>query len=82
MIENIYTIYVGHYGWTNESKSDNKKLNNLGFNGYLFNIGEYYSLKVHVCYKENEANKIVELLKEHGLDAFLQVKKLKKELED
>lgn len=42
----MYSVYVGHYKTPSESKKDLIKLNKLGYKGFLFSRGDYYSLKV------------------------------------
>lgn len=74
MPDKIYNIYIGKFENTSESKKTLKLLNSFGIKGYLFNLGDYYSLKVYTCYNENSANYALDVYKSKGLDAFIEVK--------
>ena len=51
----IYSVFVGKYSSSSESKNDLKKLNAIGMKGYLFIKGDFYSLKVYSTLNSDEA---------------------------
>lgn len=78
MIDKIYTVYVGHYKTTSDSKNDLKRINELGYKAYLFNIGECFSLKVYTCYNAEQALYAENIFKKRNFDAFTEIKDIKK----
>lgn len=77
MPTHIYTVYIGHYKLPSEFKKDLRRMNDLGFNGYLFNLGDFYSIKAFTSYKEEQAKYAEGVLKKHNFDVFLEVKEIK-----
>lgn len=43
----MYSLYVGQFKSPSASKDCLKKLNNLGYKGFLFSRGTHYALKVY-----------------------------------
>lgn len=74
MVNKIYNVYVGHYNSASECKKDLKKLNSLNFKGYVFCLGDFYSLKVYTCYHEEQAKYAENIFKKHNLDVFIDSK--------
>lgn len=68
---NFISVYVGKYENTSISKKDLKKLNELGLKGYLYSLGDYYSIKV-ASFPDNErALKLKEVLEKKGFISFI-----------
>lgn len=67
---NFISVYVGKYESPAISKKDVKKLNELGLKGYVFSLGDFYSLKVASYPNLDSALKLEEQLKIRGFDAF------------
>lgn len=61
----IYSVYVGHYDNANVSKSDLKKLNDLGLKGYIFSRGDHYALKVFSSLDRQKAIEFQKLMIMH-----------------
>lgn len=66
------SVYVGKYASPAISKKDIKKLNELGLRGYIFGMGDYYSIKVASYPNLDAALKLEEQLKLRGFEAFHQ----------
>lgn len=68
----MFSVYVGKYDSPKVQKSDLKKLNELGLVGYMFSLGEYYSLKVGTFPHEMNALQLLKALRERGFEAFIE----------
>lgn len=66
-----WSVYVGRYKNTADSKKDNKNLLDIGYKGYLFSCGEYFSLKVFTSATEDKAKYTKLFLEKKGFDAYL-----------
>lgn len=68
----FYSIYVGRCENQKDLKPIQKKLNTLGLRGYVFSLGDCYSLKVAGYPDKVKAESFCVLLKSKGFDAFIQ----------
>lgn len=68
---NFYSVYVGKYDSPNVSKKDVKKLNELGMRGYLFSMGDHFSIKVATYPNQMVAENLVGILKQKGFEAYI-----------
>jgi len=68
----IYSVYVGQYEKSSDSKDDLKKLNNLGYKGYLFSMNNFYTLKVFSSVRKEMAAAIYKLMIKNGFSSFIQ----------
>lgn len=69
----IYSVFVGKYSSSSESKNDLKKLNAIGMKGYLFIKGDFYSLKVYSTLNADEAKSVEDALSKKGFVAYQEV---------
>lgn len=69
---NFISVYVGKFDTPSASRKDVKKLNDLGLRGYIFSLGDYYSVKVASYPNLDQALKLEEQLKLRGFQAFHQ----------
>lgn len=67
----FYNVYVGKYNSVSISKKDIKKLNDLGLRGYLFSMGEYYSIKVSGFIHQIQAENLRKILEQKGFEAYI-----------
>ena len=68
----MYSVYVGQYEKSSDSKNDLKKLNSLGYKGYLFSMNKFYTLKVFTSPRKEMADAILGIMVKNGFSAFLQ----------
>ena len=69
----MYSVFVGRYNHPAESKKDQKKLEELGINAYLFHLDNIYSLKTYSYSSEEKAARMETLLKiKHFRNVFIK----------
>lgn len=73
----IYSVFVGKYSTPSVSKSDLRKLNELGLKGYLFVKNDFYTLKVHSTVNQSQAEFLRNKLTQQGFTSFIEEEKLK-----
>lgn len=67
----IYSTCVGHFKEPSESTKVLRKLNSTGYKGFLFSMGDYYTLKVMTTPDPSKAANLQMLLTEKGFDSFV-----------
>lgn len=67
----IYNTCVGHFKEPSKATKVLKKLNKLGYKGFLFSMGDFYTLKVKMTPDPGKAATEQMLLSEKGFDAFV-----------
>jgi hypothetical protein len=74
----IYSVFIGKYKIPKIPKSDLKKLNSLGYSGYLFSRNDYYSVKVTSTPKKELADAVAVKFRKLGflveIDCFTNEK--------
>ena len=58
----IYSVCVGKFKETSEANKELKKINAAGYKGFLFSMGDFYTLKVVMTpflEKAEEANRVL-----------------------
>ena len=68
----VYSVCVGHFKETSEANKELKKLNAAGYKGFLFNIGDCYTLKAVMSPFLEKAEIACKQLKNKGFDAFIR----------
>lgn len=67
----IYNTCVGHFKEPSESTKVLRKLNELGYKGFLFSMNDFYTLKVIMTPDPSKAAMVQMQLSSLGFDAFV-----------
>lgn len=66
-----FNVYIGQYEDQEEAKAEQIKLNKLGYQAMIFNMGIYWSLRVARCNQYFDAYRWIDLFKKKGFNAFI-----------
>lgn len=68
----FYSVYINKCENQKDLKPIQKKLNEYGFRGYVFNVGDGYALRVAAYPNQEQAETMRKYLAQRGFVAFIR----------